>query len=103
MRNRTEIGADSVPGWRLESSRPEFSPIHHIDAGVRTEAIAQLRRSLDAPKRDVGPLSDFERADVIERAQRTGGLPRGAAQGFLGSQAEQCAGHVEREQDGCAR
>src|SRR6185437_16697935 len=74
MQIRTRFFAPTSLAPALHLPRPELSPIHHIDAGIRAQSIAQLRRPFDAPECDVRPLAGLERADVLERAQRARGL-----------------------------
>ena len=65
---------------------------------IEPHAVDQLGRPLDVPDGEVAALAGFQRADVVEPAERARRLARHAGKDLVDGQPEQRRGHVHRQQ-----
>src|SRR5471032_739415 len=84
----------------LNSGAPQHAGVDHALAGIEADRIRQVRRTRDAPQREVGALAHFQAADVALAAERARGVEGAAGQRLARRQAPQGADHVHRQQQG---
>ena len=75
-RQAASVTRPGVSVMAARSSAPPHPRVQRIEA----DAIDQLGRPLDVPDREVAPLAGFERADLVEPAERARRLARDAGE-----------------------
>src|SRR3546814_10410971 len=71
--------------------------------GVESKPVDELRRSLDAPNREVAGLACLKPSDLSAQAERARRLARHPSQALLDREAKQRRRHVPRQQKRCQR